>query len=293
MGRDIPPLGEHCQPPKGERQGKPVFGIIPAMGNVLRSLRLSKGWSHQDAAEAMGLSRGQFIKLERGERKLTEQTIELASRAFGVSKAEVLGERHTTSENTIRPNRGVGTETERRSLLLHSGELLEHIPATNSDGTIRPVLVEIPEIEVRLGASYAGGIVEGETVASTGTHLISRDPVRAYWGIPLPFLRDELHLQPGRVHIVAVRGDSMADALFDGDRAIVDLEDIDVSQGGIFALKDDNGSVIVKQVELIRGGDGPRRIRCKSRNTNYEPFELLLIDPVMIIGRVASKITRL
>ncbi len=41
----------------------------------------------------------------------------------------------------------------------------------------------------------------------------------------------------------------MKDALFDGDRAIINLDDTDVSQGGIFALLDDNSSLIIKQVE--------------------------------------------
>lgn len=60
------------------------------MSNALRDLRLAKGWTHDEAAERMGVSRGQFIKLERGERGLTERTIDLAAKAFGVSKAEVL-----------------------------------------------------------------------------------------------------------------------------------------------------------------------------------------------------------
>lgn len=38
----------------------------------------------------MGISRGQFIKLERGERGLTERTIELAARAFDVPTVAVL-----------------------------------------------------------------------------------------------------------------------------------------------------------------------------------------------------------
>jgi phage repressor protein C with HTH and peptisase S24 domain len=61
------------------------------MGNSLKSLRLAKGWTHDEAAEAMGISRGQFIKLERGERGLTEARLQKASRIFGVSVDAVLG----------------------------------------------------------------------------------------------------------------------------------------------------------------------------------------------------------
>lgn len=60
------------------------------MGNRLKELRLAKKWTHDEAANAMGVSRGQFIKLERGERRLTAQYINLASKAFGVQQAEIL-----------------------------------------------------------------------------------------------------------------------------------------------------------------------------------------------------------
>lgn len=63
------------------------------MGNNLRKLRADKGWTHDDAAKAMGVSRGQFIKLERGERQLTARYISLAAHAFRVPEAAVIAER--------------------------------------------------------------------------------------------------------------------------------------------------------------------------------------------------------
>lgn len=152
--------------------------------------------------------------------------------------------------------------------------------------------IGVDEIDVRGGAGYGGGFGQEEATVDEGGHRISRDAVRATWGIPIPFLRDELRVRPERVHILPVKGDSMTDALFDGDRVIIDLDDTEVSQGGIFALLDDNAAVIIKQVEVVRG-EGPRSIRCTSRNPNYKPFDLRLDDPVRIIGRVACKITRL
>jgi transcriptional regulator with XRE-family HTH domain len=62
------------------------------MGTNLRKLRTDRGWTHEEAAERMGISRGQFIKLERGERQLTDRTITLAAKAFGVSKGEIVDE---------------------------------------------------------------------------------------------------------------------------------------------------------------------------------------------------------
>jgi phage repressor protein C with HTH and peptisase S24 domain len=151
----------------------------------------------------------------------------------------------------------------------------------------------IPEIDLKAGASYAGGLPEEEVVLDEHGHALTGAMVRTTWGIPAPFLRDELRVRSTRAHILPIRGDSMAETLFDGDRVIIDLDDTDVSQGGIFALVDDDGTVIVKQVELVRGGGGRRRILCTSRNPSYKAFELALEEPVRIIGRVASRITRL
>lgn len=61
------------------------------MGNNLKRLRELKDWTHETAAEAMGISRGAFIKLERFERKLNEDTIQKACEAFGVTADVVLG----------------------------------------------------------------------------------------------------------------------------------------------------------------------------------------------------------
>lgn len=53
---------------------------------------MDRQWTHDEAANAMGISRGQFIKLERGERGLTERTIALAAKAFEVSRSVIIGE---------------------------------------------------------------------------------------------------------------------------------------------------------------------------------------------------------
>lgn len=162
----------------------------------------------------------------------------------------------------------------------------------NSPHVSLPETAEVPEIDIRAGAGYGGGFPQEEVVIDESGHPVTGAAVRSTWGFPVPFLRDELRMRVGRVHVLPIRGDSMIGALYDGDRAIVDLDDTDVSQGGIFALVDDDGAVIVKQVEVVRGA-GARRILCTSRNASYRPFELALEEPVRIIGRVASKITRI
>src|SRR5437868_470424 len=52
--------------------------------NKLRELRLARGWTRQEAADAAGMSFGQFVKLERGERRLTDYYLAALARAFEV-----------------------------------------------------------------------------------------------------------------------------------------------------------------------------------------------------------------
>ncbi|MEN0115400.1 MAG: helix-turn-helix transcriptional regulator [Agrobacterium cavarae] len=64
--------------------------MLPAMGNNLKMLRTSKGMTQDRAADAMGVSKGQYVKLERSERRLTLEYINQAAKAFGVTVSEVV-----------------------------------------------------------------------------------------------------------------------------------------------------------------------------------------------------------
>lgn len=75
--------------PIWETPAKWRYGKSPDMGNNLKSIRESKGMTLDEAAEAMGVSRGQYIKLERGERRLTSDYILQAAKGFGVSTSTV------------------------------------------------------------------------------------------------------------------------------------------------------------------------------------------------------------
>jgi len=147
----------------------------------------------------------------------------------------------------------------------------------------------IAEIDVRAGAG-GGGFAAG-AVISDGQATYAADVVRSEWLLPKTFVRDELHLSVGRAEIVQIRGDSMEPDLRDGDRVIVDRTDVNLRQGGIFAVLD-GGELIVKQVELVRGTD-PAQIVCTSRNQNYSPVTLTLDDGTVVIGRVAARISRM
>jgi len=98
MAPHIPQNGKHRQakiPQLGKRQMQRKVGIVPNMGNNLKKIRTSLNWTLDRAAEAMGVSRSQYIKLERGERRLTSDYISSAARAFGVSEADIISTRKT------------------------------------------------------------------------------------------------------------------------------------------------------------------------------------------------------
>lgn len=186
--------------------------------------------------------------------------------------------------------------------LLQNGEIPSNlIPVCHEDNTRKEPVTDrlpftIPEIDLRAGASYGGGIDDQEWNVPVGPNeAINGHQAIAAWGLPQGFVERELGLSFGFADIIQIRGDSMDDgtvhALVSGDRVIIDRRDTDPRQGGVFAVWDGDG-VIVKQVELVRGSE-PTEIICKSRNKNYDPIRLVIDGNVHIIGRVAGKISRM
>lgn len=54
-----------------------------------------RGLTLEKAAEAMSISKGQYVKLERGERRLTADYIVRAADAFGVTPSDIIGKSAT------------------------------------------------------------------------------------------------------------------------------------------------------------------------------------------------------
>ncbi|MGA3056248.1 MAG: helix-turn-helix transcriptional regulator [Candidatus Korobacteraceae bacterium] len=59
----------------------------------LRALRKQRDWSQEVMAEECGLHRTYVGAIERGERNVTLDTLNLLARAFGVTAAELISER--------------------------------------------------------------------------------------------------------------------------------------------------------------------------------------------------------
>ncbi|MAU19194.1 MAG: XRE family transcriptional regulator [Martelella sp.] len=86
--------------------------IFPAMGNKLKLFREKARMTHEQAGEAMGVSRSQYIKLERNERRLNLDYIERAASAFGVSPADIISDDPPPSNVPLVGYVGAGAEVQ-------------------------------------------------------------------------------------------------------------------------------------------------------------------------------------
>lgn len=266
-------------------------------GNRLRQARVGAGFSKaRQAAERFGWKPSTYAAHENGQNEFDEKQARVYGQAFQISWMWLLtGEwvgpitSKRLAPQSYDPDELAGPHTEvepneTRAIALVDGRRnTRHVAA---DAT--------PEMDVRGGASYAGGYALPSEVAADGGRTYSGEVVKAEWKFPASWLRDELRLSISKTDVISIIGPSMAPELVDGDRVLIDRTHTDPRQGGIFALRDGD-SVIVKHIELVRSaaGDFPR-IRCISANKTYAPFELDLDgDSVAIIGRVAARISRM
>lgn len=136
------------------------------------------------------------------------------------------------------------------------------------DGTDRAFL-QIPIRDVRASAG-SGSLVEGESIVGQ-------------WPFPRQYVRHFLSLAGSRLSIIEVKGDSMIPTLHSGDRIIVDHDDADIANPGVFAIYDGDATV-VKRVEKVPGSH-PAQIILISDNPNHGRYSVLA-DQVNVAGRV-------
>jgi transcriptional regulator with XRE-family HTH domain len=239
---------------------------METLGTRLKAAREAAGLTQQELAERVGMSGQQAIgMIESGKSKNPTKLVDIA-RACGVTPEFLLG-------------REVGAP-----LKTKADRPAPRLKEPRAEKTV-------PEYDLRAGAGYSGG--KNDRAWNDATGWEADEPVES-WGLPSAFVERELGLQYGFTDIIQVRGDSMDDGtakgFISGDRVIIDRQDTDVRQGGVFAVFDGDG-VIIKQVELVRGRS-PAQIICKSKNPTYDPIPLDLESPVRIIGRVAGVISR-
>ena len=121
---------------------------------------------------------------------------------------------------------------------------------------------------------------DAEVSAGHGAFL-EEDRVRDRLAFKRSWIR-EMGLQPDKLALVTVKGDSMEPNLFHGDIVLIDLSTPGITVDGIYVLRTDDG-LVVKRLQRMITGD----IYIKSDNPAYEvqtvPRDRL--DQVHILGR--------
>ena len=150
---------------------------------------------------------------------------------------------------------------------------------SNLDLTLAPHKQEVVEYLNEYDVSVSAG----------GGSFIENENVKAKWPFNPDYLAGYLGLNNAHLAIVEVAGDSMEPTLSTGDRVMVNMNDVSISQPGIFVVYDGYGTVI-KRVERILGSEGG--IRLISDNIRHKTYE---VDDqtVNIVGRVIWAAKRL
>lgn len=83
---------------------------VNVMGNGLKSSRLKRGMTQEQAAEAIGISVGGYIKKEQGSRGMNEDFIRKACEVFGVKPEEILLEINVPQGQAFGPQGEIDQE---------------------------------------------------------------------------------------------------------------------------------------------------------------------------------------
>jgi transcriptional regulator with XRE-family HTH domain len=235
-----------------------------SIGKNVRRLRQAAGLSQPALAQLAGVTQQLISQLERDQQTSTKALPQIA-RALGVRVEQIDDNYLQVTPKNASPAA--------LSAPQHAGGQQQ--------------LLQVPEV--------TGKAVQRDSSVSEKDITTQSLVVVQMWQFPEKFLESELNVRREHAVIVKVVGDSMEDgsssSMRSGDRLVVNRGDADPRQGGIFAVFDGHG-IIVIQLEPARSG-ATAAVVCKPLNPRYSAFILELNKRVFILGRVVSKITRL
>ncbi|WP_165602301.1 XRE family transcriptional regulator [Methylobacterium indicum] len=87
----------------------PPMGKKPKPKHALRALREARGWTQDQAAEAFGLSRDGYIKIEHGSRGISLDRMKVAAALYNVPLDVVMGETPAREPASTKNRKAVGT----------------------------------------------------------------------------------------------------------------------------------------------------------------------------------------
>lgn len=258
--------------PKWRLENRDGLRHCTLMGNNLKTLRIAHGLSQEALAKAMGTTRTQLVKLERGERRLSDVWIVRAAMALKVDPGDLMSNR----------------------LQLASFDPDEHQP----DGVFEP---EAPEaldpdappripgngvVEVDARAGMGGGGQVAHAYYRDGDKVETRDAVKPdAWVFP-PWFLGGIGAKPGDLLIIEAKGDSMRPTIAPGTPLIIDTRHRIPSPDGIYAIRDRWGDIQAKRIETskILGDNTIRVISDNGGHVQIARSE----DELQIVGKVVA-----
>lgn len=196
--------------------------------------------------------------------------------------SDAIGISYRTVQNYLSGERGVGSEfltalSERLGVSatwILTGMGAQRLDGQPSDGDFTSSkFIPITRFAVEASAGH-GSLVQDET--GSGTYAYNK-----------AFL-DRRSLKPADLAVIAVKGDSMAPDIHDGDLILVNRAEADpdnLREGAIYVVHYDNG-LYVKRIQRAPG----RRLMLASSNPAYPPITVDDADAasVQLIGRVVN-----
>ncbi|HAT1584023.1 TPA: helix-turn-helix transcriptional regulator [Citrobacter freundii] len=185
------------------------------IGNRIRQLRLAKGMTISDMAEAIGIDGANISRMETGKQKsFTEQSLSSYAKALGVEISELFTP--LENETTVYKNSVSNSEQGK------------------GDPVFRVEMLDI-------SASAGGGYIQGSDVIDVirSIEYNSERAVALFGG-----------RTPDTVKVINVRGDSMADTIEPGDLIFVDISVNNFDGDGIYVFGFDD-KIYVKRLQMI------------------------------------------
>jgi phage repressor protein C with HTH and peptisase S24 domain len=236
-----------------------------ALGTNIATLRRLTGVSLERLASALGTSAQTMHNLEARDSARSSYAVQL-SQFFNIDLRVLLEgtteelERawHAANDGIIKMTQKAQADAKRR--------------AQESD--LPPYIVAIPETEVTFSAGN-GHTVDYEVVEEAALAYYRRD-----WLI-------QERLNPVHLKRFRVKGDSMEPLLYDGDRVLVNLAEVDVIDGKVYALR--YGTELrIKRV--LRHLDGTLILRSDNKFYGDEIVPPALANEhIQIVGRVRDR----
>ncbi|RSV11643.1 LexA family transcriptional regulator [Sphingomonas sp. ABOLF] len=253
---------QHHYGAKDERLSTPLwrmgarhqFGARSAMpsANNIERLRQRRGWKRPELARRMDTTPQQVERLEKGQRRLTQDWINRAAIAFGVPATTIIGD---LDDDTAAAAGGSN------SVVPYADQ-----PPARSVGAGETTHIIKLDLSLPMGP---GASVDD---------YVEEEPLE----FDLAYLRSFTRTPPHRLRLAMGAGDSMFPTLVANDLIWIDTTQNELVHSDRIYAASINGGAAIKRLRPIDGG---ARVLVISDNKTIEPYEVDALD-VRIWGRV-------